>query len=247
MFDSMRDPLDDDLLDHQTLDGLPISLNRARQKLSYWVRFVCSIALLISGLGVAFFSYIFVIEGLELRYVPYKEFWIIGGSLWGLLFVLAATFARAGKVYAKISLAALIVLGIGAVWVYCYSNWHRMYSITNIRFEEFVLVVGMYLAGLLAFPAAFFGWKYAQALRVPQLEEDDWEWKAKTTQLGLKAWRLGALAFIVLGIAFTPPIIKELEYYSRRLNYDPIVYPVTEDAVEEAMEAVEEAPDIERF
>ncbi|MFK7797749.1 MAG: hypothetical protein AB8E82_09855 [Aureispira sp.] len=252
MFNFLKPPVEADLLDHQQLENAPKSLNTERQKLSFWIRFVCALALLLSGFGVLLFSYIFLAEMFSFRYYDAKGWYIGGAFLWIGVFVMSSLYAKAGSMFAKITLVTLLVIAGGAIWMVLDSgrmNWDNIYSdIRYMRLEEFVLVSGLYTTGLLVFPAAWFGWRYAQALKIPQLEETDWEWKNNTVALGFKSWRLGALAFIVLGIAWTPIIVNELGSYQRRFErkfmtddtiempYDDFAIPVEEPEWEEEWE-----------
>ena len=237
MFNFLRSPEGDDLLDHQQLDNALNSLNTERQKLSFWIRFVCALALLLSGFGVMLFSYIFLAEIFSFRNYGARGWYIGGTFLWIVVLVVSILYAKAGSVFAKITLAGLVVITIGTIWILIDSElivWDNVYSsIRYMRMEEFVLVSGLYTTGLLVFPAAWFGWRYAQALKIPQLETD-WDWKNKTAVLGFKSWRLGAMAFMILGIAWTPIVVDELASYKRRferkfMNNDTIEMPYNDD------------------
>ncbi len=232
----MKAPVEDDLLDSQPFDDNPNSLNRERQKLGYWVRFVCSIALLIAGFGIMLFSYLFIEELFGYRHSSNKGIWLLGGGFWLMAIVTSMIYVKKGSIYGKLSLFFLTMLGGGVVWMYWDIDKVDLDRFRYVRTNEFVLLVGLYVTGLLAFPAAFFGWRYAQALRIPQVGEEDWEWKTTTAQTGLKAWRLGALAFITLGFAWTPLIWDELEYYKRKYDYTPIYEPWDAEVIEEAVE-----------
>lgn len=261
MFNFLKPPVEEDLLDHQQLDNGPKSLNTERQKLSFWIRFVCALALLLSGFGVLVFSYVFLAEMFSFRYYNANGWYIGGVFLWIGLLVTSILYAKAGSTFGKITLGTLVVIAGGAIWMVLDSDlmeWDNIYSsIRYMRLEEFVLVSGLYTTGLLVFPAAWFGWRYAQTLKIPQLEETDWEWKNKTAALGLKSWRLGALAFIVLGIAWTPMIVNELESYKRRFErkfmtddtiempYDDVAIPVEEPDWETEEEWEVEEPNLE--
>ncbi len=246
---------DDDLLDHELFGDQPRSLNRERMKLGYWVRFVCVLALLIASTGLVFFTYIF---GLELgfgRNIPYKVGIFAGGLLWLIALVFSVKKALKGSFYARVTTLVLLILAAGlGYFYYAYVNQYgwflndgfRYSRMSHMRLFELVLLIGFSSAGLLAFPAAYFGWQYAQSLRIPQVEENDWAWKTKTAKIGLKAWRLGALSFIALGIALGPVIVEELERYYRRYNSNyPVYTPKLE--VEEAIEMPEEDMLIEEF
>lgn len=244
----VKPPVEDDLLDSQYWQNATNNLNIERQKLSYWIRFVCAIALIIAGFGLAIFSYVFIESMVFPRYEyhPNKPFWLSMGAIWGLFFIASLYFARAGNIFGKITLGALLVIAVGVAGIYIERYGVGYSRIRYMRMDELILLCGLYSTGLLAFPAAYFGWQYAQALKIPQIEEEDWMWKAKTTQLGLKAWRLGALAFIVLGLAWTPIIMDGLEYYKNRLDYGkstPTLEPVeVEDMIMEDIEEPQEAP-----
>lgn len=243
----IKPPVEDDLLDSQYWQHTSSNLNIARQKLGYWIQFVCVVALIIAGFGVAVFSYVFMEELLFPRYQyhPYKAYWIAGGGLWGVLFAISLYFTRAGNIYGKITLIALLVVAMGVVGLYFERHGFDYYDrIRYTRTDELILFSGLYLAGLLAFPAAYFGWRYGQVLKIPQIEGEDWMWKAKTAKMGLKAWRLGTLAFIILGLAWSPLIMDGLEHYQRRLDYEPM--PMPEPFIEDGLEmeeAVEQIPE----
>lgn len=236
----MKKYLDDNVLDYLPSNEPLSNLNKERQKLSYWVHFICVIALLLAGLGVSLFSYLFWKELSLPLYNTYNVSWLL---VWLMFFIGSSYYAYKGSIYGKVN---LVVLGIVAVFFIVFlsinENIKNNDAVVVIKQKELILFFGVYLAGLLAFPAAYFGWKYAQALRVPEIEEEDWEWKAQTAQVGLKAWRLGALTLIILGLAWIPMLIDELGFYKKGSASEFQI-----EEVQETIEATVAAPEDEEM